>query len=748
MMHQPFSPEVDAEQLMHSLRAEVAKSRQCDYSSAEASLSPSKRLYTLDELLRYDDSEFIANAYQGLLQREPDPEGSFHFLARIRSGSENKVDVLREIRYSQEGLQQSVPVAGLLPPSAPAHSVLQAEFSESPFPSVPVSQADSPSPISHSDFKPSYTLSELLQFDDEHFVCNAFLALLRRQPDSHALQYYLHHLRQGLFTKIDILGRLRYSREGRSIRIKVKGLLIPFLLHSTFTVPLVGHLIATISSLPNARALIRRLRATEARTEMQAIRILSIRTQIAGLAEKGSLNQNNLVELTTRQHEIIEHQRAIAVHQQEIIAYLTTELTQLKLLADAKANKIELTELITDLQNFARSETVTARLADTLSQIRGLLSAKADSNEFDQFARQLRAEFDAKLSASLDQAIPPLRAEFDAKLSASLDQAIPPLRAEFDAKLSASLDQAIPPLRAALDVSHVEVVRRTQQLTGALRNQLQDQKYTILDQQRRLGLLLEETRKRLPEPLDTEQLNVFSDEAEHLLDAMYAAFEDRFRGTRDDIKDRQQVYLQAILESGAGTEHAPVLDLGCGRGEWLELLRDRQLIGRGVDLNQIFVRQCLDNGLHVVKQDALAYLRELPNNALGAITGFHIIEHLPTRILVSLLDEALRTLRPGGMAIFETPNPENLVVGACNFYMDPTHHNPMPPAMTQFLVEARGFVRCEIRRLHNRELIEPLHLLEPETPGTLELNRLLQMANEHYLSAPDYAVIGYKAGRS
>ncbi|MGB4874207.1 MAG: DUF4214 domain-containing protein [Candidatus Competibacter sp.] len=710
MMHQPFSPEVDAEQLMHSLRAEVAKSRQCDYSSAEASLSPSKRLYTLDELLRYDDSEFIANAYQGLLQREPDPEGSFHFLARIRSGSENKVDVLREIRYSQEGLQQSVPVAGLLPPSAPAHSVLQAEFSESPFPSVPVSQADSPSPISHSDFKPSYTLSELLQFDDEHFVCNAFLALLRRQPDSHALQYYLHHLRQGLFTKIDILGRLRYSREGRSIRIKVKGLLIPFLLHSTFTVPLVGHLIATISSLPNARALIRRLRATEARTEMQAIRILSIRTQIAGLAEKGSLNQNNLVELTTRQHEIIEHQRAIAVHQQEIIAYLTTELTQLKLLADAKANKIELTELITDLQNFARSETVTARLADTLSQIRGLLSAKADSNEFDQFARQLRAEFDAKLSASLDQ--------------------------------------AIPPLRAALDVSHVEVVRRTQQLTGALRNQLQDQKYTILDQQRRLGLLLEETRKRLPEPLDTEQLNVFSDEAEHLLDAMYAAFEDRFRGTRDDIKDRQQVYLQAILESGAGTEHAPVLDLGCGRGEWLELLRDRQLIGRGVDLNQIFVRQCLDNGLHVVKQDALAYLRELPNNALGAITGFHIIEHLPTRILVSLLDEALRTLRPGGMAIFETPNPENLVVGACNFYMDPTHHNPMPPAMTQFLVEARGFVRCEIRRLHNRELIEPLHLLEPETPGTLELNRLLQMANEHYLSAPDYAVIGYKAGRS
>ncbi|MBK8964354.1 MAG: hypothetical protein IPM75_15240 [Candidatus Competibacteraceae bacterium] len=184
---------------------------------------------------------------------------------------------------------------------------------------------------------------------------------------------------------------------------------------------------------------------------MQAIRILSIRTQIAGLAEKGSLNQNNLVELTTRQHEIIEHQRAIAVHQQEIIAYLTTELTQLKLLADAKANKIELTELITDLQNFARSETVTARLADTLSQIRGLLSAKADSNEFDQFARQLRAEFDAKLSASLDQAIPPLRAEFDAKLSASLDQAIPPLRAEFDAKLSASLDQAIPPLRAEFD---------------------------------------------------------------------------------------------------------------------------------------------------------------------------------------------------------------------------------------------------------------------------------------------------------
>ncbi len=204
-----------------------------------------------------------------------------------------------------------------------------------------------------------------------------------------------------------------------------------------------------------------------------------------------------------------------------------------------------------------------------------------------------------------------------------------------------------------------------------VRQRIQDHKRSLLDQQRRLGLLLEEARKRLPAPLDNTQLTAFADEADHLLNAMYVSFEDRFRGDRADIKQRVAVYLPMIEAAQVGTLDAPIVDVGCGRGEWLELLKERSLTARGVDLNRIMVNECRERGFEVVEADALHYLRELPDNSLGAVTGMHIIEHLPLPTLIALLDESLRVLRPGGLAIFETPNPENLMVGACNFCTNP-----------------------------------------------------------------------------
>ena len=281
-----------------------------------------------------------------------------------------------------------------------------------------------------------------------------------------------------------------------------------------------------------------------------------------------------------------------------------------------------------------------------------------------------------------------------------------------------------------------EAQQQVQEVLGDLRRQLFDHKRTLLDQQRRLGLLLEEARKRLPAPLNSEQLNAMLNEDEHRLDAMYATFEDQFRGTREDIKQRQRIYLPLIQQCQAGTDHAPVLDVGCGRGEWLELLRDQRLVGRGVDLNRVFVQQCLEDHLHVIEQDAIAYLRSLPHHALGAITGFHIIEHLPIRTLIALFDEALRVLQPGGVAIFETPNPGNLLVGSCNFYLDPTHRNPLPAPLSRYLIEARGFVRAEIIELHP---FDAGNHFSDGPPATM--NRL----NQHFFGPQDYAVVAYKA---
>ena len=119
---------------------------------------------------------------------------------------------------------------------------------------------------------------------------------------------------------------------------------------------------------------------------------------------------------------------------------------------------------------------------------------------------------------------------------------------------------------------------------------------------------------------------------------------------------------------------------------------------------------------------------------IGAITGFLIVEHLPFSALVQLLDESLRVLISGGIAIFETPNPENLMVGSCNFYTDPTHRNPIPPHTLSFMLTQRGFIETTVLRL------SPLASLPEKKSIDQELHQVI----ESYYKEQDYAVIAKK----
>jgi 2-polyprenyl-3-methyl-5-hydroxy-6-metoxy-1,4-benzoquinol methylase len=179
----------------------------------------------------------------------------------------------------------------------------------------------------------------------------------------------------------------------------------------------------------------------------------------------------------------------------------------------------------------------------------------------------------------------------------------------------------------------------------------------------------------------------------------------------------------------------PVLDLGCGRGEWLELLREEGLRARGVDLNRMLVEACRQQGLEVVDGDAIGYLRSLPDASLGVVTAIHLIEHLPFDAFVKLLDETVRVLKPGGVTIFETPNAENVLVGSNTFYLDPTHRNPLPSAVVKFLAEARGLCRLEVMPLHPY----PAACRVVETG--LEVGKRF---NEYFYGPQDYAVMGWK----
>jgi len=261
-----------------------------------------------------------------------------------------------------------------------------------------------------------------------------------------------------------------------------------------------------------------------------------------------------------------------------------------------------------------------------------------------------------------------------------------------------------------------------------------ENRINIIDQQRRLTLLLEEARKRFPEKMNQEQIKNMISEEQHLLDAMYVSFEDRFRGTREEIKNKQAIYLPFIKQVINKQSKGVVLDVGCGRCEWLELLKENDISAIGVDINRIFVEQAKENGYEVVESDVIEYLCKQKANSISAITGFHIVEHLDQEILVKLLDESLRVLQVGGIIIFETPNPENIIVGACNFYTDPTHKKPIPPNNLLYLTEARGFCGAEILRLHPDERLQ----------NELKMLKVNDSLISFFTKEQDYSIIAYK----
>ncbi|NLY41282.1 MAG: methyltransferase domain-containing protein [Desulfovibrionales bacterium] len=174
--------------------------------------------------------------------------------------------------------------------------------------------------------------------------------------------------------------------------------------------------------------------------------------------------------------------------------------------------------------------------------------------------------------------------------------------------------------------------------------------------------------------------------------SFYMELEARFRGTEQDITAGLACFIPWIeqMQKACGTA-ALAVDLGSGRGEWLGLLRELRVPALGVDLNPLFVDQCRAKGLEVREADALEFLAAQPDASLGLVSAFHMLEHLDFSTQYRMLAETFRVLQPGGLALFETPNPRNILVGAGDFYRDPTHANPIFPDTLALLGEHLGF---------------------------------------------------------
>ncbi len=210
----------------------------------------------------------------------------------------------------------------------------------------------------------------------------------------------------------------------------------------------------------------------------------------------------------------------------------------------------------------------------------------------------------------------------------------------------------------------------------------------------------------------------------------YRAFEDRYRGSRELISKRLEAYLPFIEPLKDIYSSPRALDLGCGRGEWLELLRREGFQATGVDFDAEMLAACTEHGLEVIEGDAIAYLRSQSDDSLCIVSGFHIVEHIAFEDLQTMVTEALRVLKPGGLLILETPNPENLAVGTNNFYLDPTHLRPIPALLLSFLPEHYGFGRVRIVRLQ-----ENPKLRESQNIALLDVLRGV---------SPDYGIVAQK----
>ena len=406
-----------------------------------------------------------------------------------------------------------------------------------------------------------YHVHDLLKYHDHQFVWNAYLALLKREPDEEGLRRHLEELRRGRVNKIDVLARLRYSPEGKRANVQIEGLRWPAIVRRAYRVPILGYLLelpVTLFRLPS----------------------------------------------------FVHHQRKAEAH-------FAAQLD---------------------------------RLADGLNQANSVLAAE----------RRHRAELIESFKRSI-------------------------------AEVASS------------------------------------QKEFALLQHRQLTALLQ---TRNGKSNTRENGRRISTGAGRDTDDLYAAFQKRFRGDSAETREHLRAYLALFDESKIGDE---VLDVGCGNGTWIELLRERGIRARGVESNRTLAAAARAKGFELVEADAIRYLRTLPENSLSAVTAFHFVEHLALAALVDLIAEIHRVLKPGGLLVFETPNPKNLVVGACNFYSDPTHERPLFPESLEFMVTYSGFINARIEYLHP--------VKDSPFQGTGDGDRAL---NAWFFSPRDYAVIAEK----
>jgi SAM-dependent methyltransferase len=215
-------------------------------------------------------------------------------------------------------------------------------------------------------------------------------------------------------------------------------------------------------------------------------------------------------------------------------------------------------------------------------------------------------------------------------------------------------------------------------------------------------------------------------------DTLYRRLEDSLRGSEAEVRADVAHYVRLAAE------HQPVLDVGCGRGEFLAACRDASISARGVDTNERSVADLKARGFDVAMAAIPECFGTYGDGSLGSILAMHVVEHLPVEALFALFREARRVLKPGGLLMIETPNAESIAISASDFWRDPTHLAPRHVAALTVLAREHGFEIAEVRAIH--ELAEGMRIpiREDDAP---ELQRVIHAINDRFFAPADLRLV-------
>ena len=249
---------------------------------------------------------------------------------------------------------------------------------------------------------------------------------------------------------------------------------------------------------------------------------------------------------------------------------------------------------------------------------------------------------------------------------------------------------------------------------------------------RDLELLREALKEKVGLPT-TESLKKIAENGFSSETYQYFAFENQFRGNKEAVLSAQNQYLPFIQQASLNSKGDYFLDVGCGRGEFIDLLSINNIQTRGIDLTLSMVEHCKNKGQQVVQRDVLEYLKEVGEGSLIGISAFQVIEHLSPDYLIEFIKTAFDKIKKNGVFILETVNP-NSFTSLKNFYLDLTHKNPIPPLTLKFILENSGFKKINIQY---SSFIPESEKLQGKDKNTLKLNDLL-------FGPQDYAGIGWR----